>query len=77
LQLDVIARCIEIWTNPGDLVFSPFAGIGSEGYEAVRMGRRFLGIELKESYWRTAIGHLERAALEANEPTLFDNLEGA
>jgi len=76
LQLDVIARCIEIWTNPGDLVFSPFAGIGSEGYEAVRMKRRFLGIELKESYWRTAIGHLARAALEANEPTLFEFAEG-
>lgn len=72
LQLDVIARCIEIWTNPGDLVFSPFAGIGSEGYQALLMGRRFLGIELKEQYWRTAIGYLRQAEMQSKQQTLFD-----
>lgn len=51
LQLQVIRRAIELWTNPGDLVLSPFAGIGSEGYVAVQEGRRFYGIELKRSYW--------------------------
>jgi hypothetical protein len=50
LQLDVIERCVYLWSNPGDLVFSPFMGIGSEGYEALRAGRRFLGVELKPSY---------------------------
>lgn len=54
LQLDVIERCIHLWTNPGDLVFSPFTGIGSEGYCAVRMGRRFVGSELKPQYWELA-----------------------
>ena len=54
LQLDVIERSLQLWTNPGDLVFSPFAGIGSEGWQALKMGRRFVGIELKESYWKQA-----------------------
>lgn len=51
LQLDVIARCLELWTNKGDTVLSPFAGIGSEGYEALRMERKFIGIELKDNYY--------------------------
>ena len=55
LQLDVIERCIELWTNPDDIVFSPFAGIGSEIYQALKMGRRGLGIELKESYYNQAV----------------------
>src|SRR6185295_891652 len=50
LQLGTIERCIRLWSNPGDLVLSPFAGIGSEGFEAVRLGRRFWGCELKEAY---------------------------
>jgi hypothetical protein len=54
LQLDVIERCIHLWTNKGDLVFSPFTGIGSEGYTAVKMGRRFIGTELKPSYYQLA-----------------------
>jgi DNA modification methylase len=58
LQLDTIARCLELWTNEGDVVLSPFAGIGSEGYEAVRMGRRFIGIELKRSYYDQAVKNL-------------------
>ncbi len=54
LQLDVIRRCIELWSNPGDIVLSPFAGIGSEVYTAVQMGRKGLGIELKPSYFEQA-----------------------
>jgi hypothetical protein len=59
LQLDVIARCIELWSNPGDLVFSPFTGIGSEGYEAIKAGRKFVGSELKEGYFRQACENME------------------
>lgn len=58
LQLDIIERAVELWSNPGDLVFSPFAGIGSEGYVAVKMGRKFIGIELKPSYFNVAIKNL-------------------
>jgi len=61
LQLQTIARCLELWTNKGDVVFSPFAGIGSEGYEAIEMNRKFIGIELKESYYKTAIKNLRLA----------------
>ena len=61
LQLDVIDRSIIMWSNPGDTVLSPFMGIGSEGYGALKMGRRFIGVELKESYWRQAVGHLRAA----------------
>lgn len=62
LQLDVIERAIELWTNPNDLVLSPFAGIGSEGYVALQKGRRFLGVELKESYYKQACANLRNAA---------------
>lgn len=61
LQLTVIRRAIELWSNPGDVVFSPFAGIGSEGYVALEERRRFVGAELKESYWRNACANLESA----------------
>jgi hypothetical protein len=61
LQLDVIRRGIQLWSNPGDTVLSPFMGIGSEGYVAVEMGRRFVGAELKESYYRVALDNLNRA----------------
>lgn len=59
LQLDVIRRGITLWSNPGDLVLSPFAGIGSEGYIAVELGRKFVGIELKESYYKQACRNIE------------------
>lgn len=59
LQLDVIARCLELWTNKKDIVLSPFAGIGSEGYQALKMNRRFIGIELKKSYYDIMIKNLE------------------
>ena len=72
LQLDVIERGIDLWSTPGDTVFSPFAGIGSEGYVAVGKGRRFVGIELKPSYFNVARRNLEKAEEEANQLTLFD-----
>ena len=62
LQLEVIQRCIELWTNPGDIVLDPFAGIGSVPYVAVTMGRRGIGVELKESYYKQARNNLEIAA---------------
>lgn len=61
LQLDVIERCIDLWTNPGDIVLDPFAGIGSVPYQAVLMGRRGLGIELKDSYYTQMVKNLEAA----------------
>jgi len=64
LQLDVIERCIHLWTNKGDLIFSPFTGIGSEGYCAVRMGRRFIGAELKPQYWELACQNIADAEHE-------------
>ena len=73
LQLDVIERAVELWTNPGDIVLSPFAGIGSEGYVSVQKGRRFVGVELKPSYFRQAMANLKAA--EANTPGLFETAE--
>lgn len=61
LQLDVIERCIHLWTNKGDVVFSPFTGIGSEGYCAVKMGRKFIGTELKPQYWKLAVENIKDA----------------
>ena len=62
LQLEVIQRCIELWTNKGDIVLDPFAGIGSSPYVAVTLGRRGIGFELKESYYKQAVANLEIAA---------------
>lgn len=62
LQLEVIRRALKLWTNPGDTVLSPFAGIGSEGYVALQEGRKFIGAELKESYYRQATKNLECVA---------------
>lgn len=64
LQLGVIERAIDLWTNPGDMVFSPFAGIGSEVYQAVKQGRIGLGVELKRDYLNVACDNLERAERE-------------
>jgi hypothetical protein len=72
LQLQVIRRGLELWSNPGDLVLSPFAGIGSEGYEAVRAGRRFIGFELKRSYWEQASKNLASASKSTKNKTLFE-----
>jgi DNA modification methylase/superfamily II DNA or RNA helicase len=72
LQLGLIERVVRVWSNRGETVFSPFAGIGSEGVESLRWGRRFYGIELKESYFRTAGSFLAAAEAESSQPTLFD-----
>jgi len=61
LQLGVIERCVKLWSAPGDLVFSPFAGVGSEGYQSLLLGRQFVGIELKESYYLKAVENLKAA----------------
>jgi len=66
LQLDVIERALVMWSNPGDLVYSPFTGIGSEGYQALRMDRRFVGSELKESYFKQACRFLVSAKSQLN-----------
>ena len=71
LQLDLIERVIRLWSNRGELILSPFAGIGSEGHEAVKLGRRFVGCELKPSYWQTAVRNLVSAENERNAGTLF------
>lgn len=75
LQLDLIERCIRLWSNEGETVLSPFAGIGSEGYEAIKLRRQFVGCELKPSYWRTAADNLARAEAERDLPSLFDEVD--
>ena len=74
LQLGAINRLIKLYTNPGELVFSPFAGIGSEGYEALKLGRRFYGCEIKPEYIETAKRNLSKAERirETVEMTIFD-----
>jgi DNA modification methylase/superfamily II DNA or RNA helicase len=78
LQLDVIERAVELWTNPGDVVYDPFNGIGSSGYVALRSGRCYVGSELKDSYVRESLKNFERAIEERErakvdpQPTLFD-----
>jgi len=71
LQLSVIERCIRLWSNPGEVVLSPFMGIGSEGYVALKQARRFLGIELKSEYYQTALVNLERALRESTQQRLL------
>ena len=74
LQLAVIRRLVALYTNPGELVFSPFAGIGSEGYEALKAGRSFYGCEIKDEYIAAAMGNLRRAETMWTDTskTLFD-----
>lgn len=76
LQLDVIERAVAMWTNPGEKVFTPFMGVGSEVYGAVKSGRRGIGCELKTSYFRQAVRNLESVAAlssePAKQPALFD-----
>ena len=71
LQLQVIHRALQLWSLPGDLVSDPFAGIGSTGYEAIKMGRRFVGKELKESYWTQGVKNLQAVEKELKEGELF------
>lgn len=74
LQLEVISRAIDLWTNPNDLVFSPFAGIGSEGYIALKKNRCFVGSELKESYFKTASKNL-RGVIKETGNLFFNNFD--
>ena len=74
LQLQVIQRGLELWSNPGDTVLSPFMGIGSEGFQSVKMGRHFVGAELKKSYWDQSCRNL-RSAENAQHGGLFDGCE--
>lgn len=76
LQLEVIRRAVRLWSNPEDLVWSPFAGIGSEGYVALQEKRRFVGAELKESYYKMAAQNL-REAETTRQGGLFDAIGGA
>jgi len=71
LQLQVIHRALQLWSLEGDIVLSPFAGIGSEGYEAIKMNRRYIGIELKESYYNQAVKNLAAAVNETKKGRLF------
>lgn len=72
LQLETIKRAVLLWTNPGELVLSPFAGIGSEGYVSILNDRRFLGVELKPEYFKVAVKNLNRAERERDSGSLFD-----
>ncbi len=72
LQLGTIERCIRLWSNPGDTILSPFAGIGSEGYVALKFGRKFVGVELKPEYWAQACRNLVKADESAAVMSLFD-----
>ena len=67
LQMDVIERCADLWSNPGDVVLSPFAGIGSEGHVAIEMGRKFIGAELKASYFHQATANLAAATTKTDD----------
>lgn len=79
LQLPVIERCVEIYSNPGDVVLDPFDGIASTGYQAIKMGRKHVGVELKESYYKIACKNLDDAEREQKNSgmtmSLFDLME--
>lgn len=76
LQLSVIERAINLWTNEGDIVLSPFLGIGSEGYVSIKKGRKFIGMELKESYYNQAVKNLKAVENEKKQVSLFDVIGG-
>lgn len=75
LQLDIVERLINRFSNPGELVADPFAGLFTVPYMAVRMGRRGAGVELNPDYFRDGVGYCERADAEQDAPTLFDLME--
>ena len=66
LQIEVIRRALKLWSNPGDLVLSPFAGIGSEGFVSLDCGRRFVGVELKPSYFKAACENLDMVSKQGS-----------
>lgn len=75
LQLEVIKRCLKLWTNPGDVVLTPFAGIGSELYVSVKNGRKAIGFELKEQYYKTAVKNIKAAVESLKVRDLFSDIE--
>lgn len=74
LQLPFIDRCVRLWSNPGETVLTPFAGVGSELYQSLKLGRKAIGIELKPSYWRTAVDNLTGLESELSAPVLFGDV---
>lgn len=77
LQLEVIRRALRLWSNPGDVVLTPFLGIGSEAYEAVKNRRRAIGVELKESYFVQSVDNVADAIVRRDSPTLFSESQPA
>jgi DNA modification methylase len=77
LQLETVERCIRLWSNRGELVADPMAGIGTTGYVAIKNGRRFLGIELKPEYWTQAVRNLRLAEAEAKQGSWLDLADAA
>jgi DNA modification methylase len=75
LQLGTIERCVRLWSNRGETILDPFAGIASTGYVAINHGRKFLGCELKPEYWAEGVKNLDRAVTESKTPDLFSALE--
>lgn len=75
LQIDIVERLINRYSNPGDLIADPFAGLFTVPYEAVKMNRKGKGVELNPDYFRDGVGYLETADAERDAPTLFDLLE--
>ncbi len=76
LQLGTIERCVRLWSNPGETVLSPFAGIGSEVYQAVKLGRKGIGVELKRSYFTVATKNIDKAEASLTAMDLFAGMEG-
>jgi len=74
LQLDLIERAVTLWSNQGDVVLSPFAGIGSEGVVSIKLGRKFVGVELKESYFNVAARYLAETEAENAYPDLLSRM---
>ena len=77
LQLDIVERLIERYSNKGDVVFDPFGGIGTVPYCAVKMGRKGLSTELNYDYWRDSLTYIREAECDVTSPTLFDFFESA
>ena len=70
-----IEHCVKLYSNPGEVVLTPFMGIGSEAYTALKLGRKAIGIELKETYYNVAVRNLKEIEAESKMPTLFDFAE--
>lgn len=76
MSLDIIERALQLWTNPGDIILDPFNGVGSSGYQSLKMKRRYLGIELKESYYNQAVKNLLSVNEQEKQSVLFQDENG-